>query len=246
MPMWNDVIGLLQESDFIGNFFSLCCPRHPDTILSASTPEDFARSSPEGGCRLTCNRPQDGCNHLCQARCHSQAMHLAFSCSQPCERLQSPYGHPCSKATCGENCGICMFKVDNVVLPCGHSNDGIPCSKLEDLTSILCQTVVERDILTCGHKISMKCFESLHLPIFKCPRPCEKTLACGHSCPGTCTTCNQRGRDGQNVVKHGVCPKLCGRTFPNCNHKCQTRCHGNSDCGSCPYSCQVRKCSTSK
>jgi hypothetical protein len=238
-PMWTNVAGLLQEANAIGTSFSLCCPRHKDEILTVSTPEDFARNSPEGGCTLTCDKPLNGCEHLCKAQCHSEAMHLAFSCSRPCERVQSPCGHPCQKATCGEDCGDCTFKVDGVKLPCGHLADGIDCCKLENLHEILCKTVVEKEIFPCEHKMSMKCSETLS-PHFKCPQPCEEVLACGHNCPGSCSTCTQKGEDGQLVVKHRPCPNICGRMFPNCNHKCRNRCHGDTDCGDCPFTCQVR------
>ncbi|KAL2074450.1 hypothetical protein VTL71DRAFT_8228 [Oculimacula yallundae] len=75
VPMWNDVLGLLRADAAVGRQFSLCCPRHPDTEIEASRPEDFERRSPEGGCQLICNQRLDDCGHQCLARCHSDSMH---------------------------------------------------------------------------------------------------------------------------------------------------------------------------
>ena len=72
IPMWQQVIGMLKAKDAVGNAFELCCPRHPDTIITASEPEvctkllliashtqgrkDFEAHSPEGGCNLQCEK----------------------------------------------------------------------------------------------------------------------------------------------------------------------------------------------
>ncbi|TVY90442.1 NFX1-type zinc finger-containing protein [Lachnellula willkommii] len=239
-PMWNRVIGLLQEEGSIGKSFSLCCPRHMDTTLEASTPEDFPRVSPEGGCRLLCNRTLSDCDHPCQARCHSEAMHLSFSCMEDCERIHKPCGHPCNK-TCGEKCGDCKVKVDDVELACGHLNQGIPCFKTDPvlLEEVQCKAVVSENIPTCGHGVDRKCCEEIDFDVFKCAQPCDEVLPCGDKCPGTCGTCKQKGDNGEIVVKHRGCSKICGRGFPTCNHKCLSRCHGDSDCGPCLNTCQV-------
>lgn len=239
-PMWNRVIDLLQEKGSIGRSFGLCCPRHMDTTLEASTPDDFARVSPEGGCRLLCDRNLSGCDHLCQARCHSEAMHLSFSCAEDCERTHDSCGHLCNK-TCGEKCGDCKVKVDDVEFSCGHLNHGIPCFKtnLVLLGEVPCKAVVSENIPICGHGVDRKCSENIDFDIFKCVQPCDEVLPCGDKCPGTCGTCKRKGDDGEIVVKHRVCSKFCDRAFPTCNHKCLSRCHGDSDCGPCLNPCQV-------
>ena len=56
IPMWAQVIGMLRGNDSVGGSFSLCCPRHAETEILVSKPEDFAILSPEGGCRKTCDR----------------------------------------------------------------------------------------------------------------------------------------------------------------------------------------------
>ncbi|XMA08200.1 hypothetical protein WAI453_000991 [Rhynchosporium graminicola] len=47
-PMCSDVLNLLGADEAVGQSFSLCCPRHPDTEIAASRPENFERLSPEG------------------------------------------------------------------------------------------------------------------------------------------------------------------------------------------------------
>jgi hypothetical protein len=123
--MWNEVIDLLGAKGAVGKAFRLCCPRHNDTDLQAFTPDDFERLSPEGGCQLPCHRRLNDCGHRCEARCHSESMHRIFTCPKPCERLHSPCNHSCQKITCGEDCGNCMIKLDNILLPCGHSKDKV-------------------------------------------------------------------------------------------------------------------------
>ncbi|KAM0160649.1 hypothetical protein ACHAQE_004506 [Botrytis cinerea] len=48
VAMWKHVLGMLRETNSVGNSFALCCPRHPETEIQVSEPDDFARWSPEG------------------------------------------------------------------------------------------------------------------------------------------------------------------------------------------------------
>ncbi|CAG8957876.1 hypothetical protein HYFRA_00000216 [Hymenoscyphus fraxineus] len=41
VPMWADVLGILGADHSVGKAFSLCCPRHLDTVLLVSSPLDF-------------------------------------------------------------------------------------------------------------------------------------------------------------------------------------------------------------
>ncbi|XEU97642.1 hypothetical protein FSHL1_002928 [Fusarium sambucinum] len=81
VPMWADVHEILEKSDSVGTRLRLCCPRHPETPIVCSEPEDFSIKSPEGGCTLLCSRRLEPCGHKCQATCHSEAMHDAFTYS---------------------------------------------------------------------------------------------------------------------------------------------------------------------
>jgi hypothetical protein len=56
IPMWSKVLGMFEEADAIGPAFSLCCPRHQDTDMVVSQPDDFEFYSPDGGCREMCDR----------------------------------------------------------------------------------------------------------------------------------------------------------------------------------------------
>ncbi|KAM0136661.1 hypothetical protein ACHAP3_004408 [Botrytis cinerea] len=66
VAMWKHVLGMLRETNSVGNSFALCCPRHPETEIQVSEPDDFARWSPEGGCNLSCNKRLPDCGHQYQ------------------------------------------------------------------------------------------------------------------------------------------------------------------------------------
>ncbi|KAG4293627.1 hypothetical protein FPRO06_00212 [Fusarium proliferatum] len=135
VPMWADVHQQLSLADCVGNEIELCCPRHKDTPLTCSEPADFALKSPEGGCILPCSRRLEPCGHRCQARCHSETLHGAFSCQQPCPRIRKTCDHECQKL-CGERCGPCMVKVYDIRLPCGHIKQTLKCYQTLDLASV--------------------------------------------------------------------------------------------------------------
>ncbi|EED11898.1 nonsense-mediated mRNA decay protein, putative [Talaromyces stipitatus ATCC 10500] len=52
--MWADVINIFQRNENIGTSLELQCPRHPETLITVSKPDDFPWVSPEGGCDLRC------------------------------------------------------------------------------------------------------------------------------------------------------------------------------------------------
>ena len=237
--MWASVHGMLQATDSVGKALGLCCPRHTDTEIQVSQPEDFARLSPEGGCQLACDRRLANCGHQCQARCHSDSMHQGFLCPQPCQRLHIPCKHNCQKQTCGEDCGPCLISFDNVQLPCGHSKDSIPCYQTQDVGKIKCTALVQKQVAECMHIVEIQCWRDVTLPLFSCPSTCGTILSCGHPCPGTCGQCHQKDEKNQPVVTHASCSKPCGRQFGTCNHNCPRRCHDGKDCGRCLSPCEV-------
>ena len=237
IPMWSKVLGMLRLDDSIGKALALCCPRHTESELWVSEPEDFANVSPEGGCKLSCDKRLNACGHQCLAKCHSEAMHRAFPCPQACQRLHDPCNHGCPK-TCGEICGPCKVKVNSVKLPCGHIKDNVYCYQTLDLESIKCTEMVERQVPLCGHKIQVHCYRDINL--VQCHIQCEKILECGHPCRGTCGRCTYIGNDEKIIVQHARCIVLCGRHFGTCNHSCSRPCHGGSACGLCPSPCEVR------
>jgi len=54
VPMWDKVITILENDGNIGNTLALCCPRHKETPIEVSEPDDFSILSPEGGCNRKC------------------------------------------------------------------------------------------------------------------------------------------------------------------------------------------------
>ena len=239
IKMWAQVISMLEATDSVGKAFGLCCPRHMNTVMQAAEPLDFEKLSPEGGCQLSCDRRLIECGHKCLARCHSDSMHDIFKCPQPCQRLHAPCNHSCQKQTCGEDCGLCMVKLDNIHLPCNHLKDNVPCYQAQDLDSIKCNVRVQKQVPGCNHAVEVPCFQDVAAPSFRCPTACGINLACGHSCPGTCGKCNGKDPDMNPIVKHQKCTKTCGRHFGACNHTCRQLCHDGTDCGLCFAPCEV-------
>jgi len=191
VPMWAQVLALLQAKDSVGKSLELCCPRHTDTKIVVTEPDDFGRLSPEGGCQLACDRRLSDCGHRCQARCHSEGMHLVFACPQPCQRLHSPCNHSCQKETCGEDCGLCMIKLNNIQLPCGHTKDKVACHLTQDLSKVRCTALVQKQVPDCKHTVQVECWRDVASESFQCPTPCKTIFACGHPCSGSCGRCNK-------------------------------------------------------
>lgn len=206
--------------------------------MLASQPEDFLRLSPEGGCARACNRRLTDCGHRCLTRCHSESMHAVFKCPQRCERLHQPCEHSCQKLTCGEDCGPCRVKLDNVQLPCEHSKDRVECYLTQDLARIFCSIIVEKTMSGCNHTIEVPCSQDVTSPEFRCPTPCGVILSCGHACKSTCGKCN-RQEGGKSVTKHPSCTERCNRPFSTCNHSCKLTCHDGKECGLCVAPCEV-------
>ncbi|KAK6721322.1 hypothetical protein SNK04_000217 [Fusarium graminearum] len=132
VPMWADVYDILYKSKSVGTALRLCCPRHPETPIACSEPEDFSIKSPEGGCTLSCSRRLEPCGHKCQATCHSEAMHNAFTCTRSCPCIRTTCTHQCPKL-CGESCGPCLTKVYCIDLPCGHTSMSMACYQTQNL-----------------------------------------------------------------------------------------------------------------
>lgn len=236
--MWKHVLCMLEDTKSIGKSFGHCCPRHPETDIQVFQPDDFARWSPEGGCALVCNKRLPDCGHRCTARCHSTGMHQAFKCPKPCERLHEPCGHSCQKATCGEDCGRCNVKLDNIQLPCRHYKDAVSCHLTLYPETIPCSVKIEKHVPNCGHKVTVACSRDVESSIFSCPTICGVLLPCGHSCGSTCGQCNQK-EGGIMVTEHRLCSKRCGRPFGTCSHNCKRACHSGKDCGLCLSRCEV-------
>ena len=85
VDMWTDVVGMLANDGNLNDKLELQCPRHPETPIVVSEPDDFLRFSPAGGCDLPCADRLE-CGHACTARCHSEVLHKAVHCLEECPR----------------------------------------------------------------------------------------------------------------------------------------------------------------
>jgi hypothetical protein len=240
VPMWADVYQQLSERNAVGTSIGLVCPRHPETPILCSEPDDFAIKSPEGGCSLICDKRLEPCGHRCPAPCHSQRLHDAFDCLQPCPRIRSTCQHPCPKL-CGQACGPCIVKVDGVKLPCGHVHDKVECHKTLDLESIRCSRQIVKNVPGCGHTVTVPCYQDVTSTSFRCPTRCTELLKCGHQCPGTCGRCRKQDDGGAVSFQHQQCDTPCGRPYGTCNHRCSKICHEGQGCGTCSKKCEVSR-----
>ncbi|KAH1408554.1 hypothetical protein KXV95_005883 [Aspergillus fumigatus] len=178
VPMWAQVIDILRHSGNIGSQLELQCPRHPDTPLLVSTPHQFLQLSPEGGCNLRCiNRLP--CGHACEQKCHSELLHNAAYCPQPCPRPRKGCTHPCVKR-CGDPCPVrCMVDVykEDRKLECGHSMPNLPCWQDQDLSTVRCKVAVTKTVERCKHEIAVKCHQDVSLATFKCTAQWRKSAS---------------------------------------------------------------------
>jgi AAA domain len=240
VPMWADVIEILRRNEKIGPGLELQCPRHPDTPITVSDPDDFPRLSPEGGCNLRCvNRLS--CGHACVQKCHSEMLHDAVYCLEPCQRSRKGCDHPCP-VKCGDKCpSKCMVKVfqKDRRLDCGHLIETLPCWQSQDLSTVRCPVPVKKTVPDCTHEVTVACHVDIASPKYKCTAQCRTVLACGHSCKNQCFECVARSDSGEVHTDHGYCKQQCGRNQSTCAHTCKTPCHGEEPCPPCQSPCDV-------
>ncbi|KAN0075671.1 hypothetical protein V8E54_006941 [Elaphomyces granulatus] len=159
VPMWAQVIEILRGSGNFGNILQLQCPRHPEFPIEVSEPDHFLQYSPEGGCDLQCiNRLP--CGHGCVQKCHSELLHNAVYCPEPCLRPRKGCDHSCLKRCgdpCPAKCNFPVFKAERV-LPCGHLEPNLPCWQDKDLSSVRCHKAVEKVVPVCKHQVVVHCY----------------------------------------------------------------------------------------
>ncbi|KAF2171405.1 hypothetical protein M409DRAFT_63696 [Zasmidium cellare ATCC 36951] len=241
IPMWKQVLEILHANGNIGPAIELCCPRHPETPLAITEPNQFAHISPEAGCSLLCGKMLP-CGHACQGMCHSDTLHNAKYCPKECTRPRKGCQHPCDQP-CGKQCPeICKTVVEDIdiELPCGHHVTQLKCWLYQDPSLVKCKEPVERIVPGCDHKIVQPCHQSTTDPLFQCLESCGASLPCGHICTNNCNTC--RPRSGGELVfnepNHGQCNTPCGRSFNSCSHSCSAPCHGEKPCPLCTAKCE--------
>jgi hypothetical protein len=243
IPMWTEVLQLLQMNDSVGEVLDLACERHPDDIMQVTVPDDFVRLAPDGGCVLPCTQ-RLLCGHACDSSCHSQVLHDAVKCLEPCPR--QPGSNSCSHACpnkCGEVCPPkCMAIVEDITveLPCGHIKTSLPCWLYHEQDQIVCHEVITRTVPGCSHEVQVKCCQDVNSDGYSCYEKCGDTLACGHVCKKSCKSCKNRKECRIVETDHGSCRQPCGRDFVNCSHSCTKPCHDGTDCSLCDQPCEVK------
>ncbi|KAG5949969.1 hypothetical protein E4U53_005601 [Claviceps sorghi] len=246
VPMWQTVINQLDNQGNLGPELGLQCPRHPQTTILVSKPDDFVVHAPESGCNLPCQM-RLACGHSCSGRCHSDLLHEAVKCIEPCPRSIKGCEHSCPKR-CGDACPTdCREPVTglDIMLDCGHKVTQALCFEAQDASLIRCKVMVTKTVPGCDHRVDIACSEDVTGDGYKCESSCGKPLACGHDCKHACWRCNKR-QDHQVVEEnHGQCGQVCGQKYSTCPHSCRETCHAGSKCPACSRTCEVR-CSHSR
>lgn len=244
VPMWSDVINILERHGNIGQTLNLCCSRHKETLIEVSKPDDFALFSPEGGCNKKCSS-RLLCGHACPNKCHAEPLHNAVRCLERCTRLKKGCLHSCLRS-CGDPCEEkCQFRVSNVALPCGHVREWLACHEAQAPETVSCQVQVQKISRDCKHQVKVRCFELPLADDYPCEATCGAALPCGHNCKRPCMDCTTRVDGGTVRIKHGVCKNQCDRPYSTCQHRCTSSCHGDNPCQLCVQPCEVR-CSHSQ
>lgn len=239
IPMWDQVIQILEHDGNLGHSLALCCPRHKETQIEVSNPDDFSILSPEGGCDRKCiSRLR--CGHACINKCHSEPLHDAARCLERCQRVKQGCEHPCQKV-CGDPCDSkCQTRMSNITLPCGHVREKLACFLAQTPEAVQCQALVKIVVPGCGHTVKIRCYELPLAANHPCNATCSTALDCGHDCKQTCKDCNTRDEDGHILkVEHGICKNPCGRGYTTCSHACSETCHGEKPCRLCVEPCEV-------
>lgn len=245
IPMWDQVITILENDGNVGRTLALCCPRHKETPIEVSKPDDFSTLSPEGGCNRKCIT-RLGCGHACINKCHSEPLHNAVRCLERCQRLKKGCDHACRKV-CGDPCDSkCQIQMSNIALPCGHVRPNLACHLAQTPEAVPCPVLMEAVMPGCKHTVKISCYE---LPIAAdrpCNASCGAALKCGHNCKQSCKSCNTRDAAGHILkTNHGDCKNPCGRQYTTCSHACSETCHGEKPCQLCVEPCEAR-CSHSR
>ncbi|KAF9555859.1 P-loop containing nucleoside triphosphate hydrolase protein [Agrocybe pediades] len=244
--MWRSVIEELEAQQLVGPGFPVRCHQHPDTENLVSKPGELPGIAPDGGCLQPCGT-RLACGHDCSFKCHcDDPKHLSVICMEPCRRL-CIRGHPCRK-TCSDDCGLCVFPIASVTLPCGHVKSSVPCHKMEMLSDVFCDFQLSKKLPNCEHQTVMDCGAdpSTHI----CSERCGVTMkCCGKDCNASCHECqgsNVRspatGRILRTVHKRHPCEKLI-----HCGHRCQQPCseeheHTTKCMQQCRQSCVHAQC----
>lgn len=230
----------MRRNDLIGKTLVPECLRHPDTPISVSSPDDFLRLSPKGGCDVHCVHRLP-CGHACGQKCHLEDLHGAGPCLEPCLIPRVGCIHSCP-SPCGAPCPVkCMVNIfqEDPVLKCSHPSPKLPCWQYQDEMSGRCQVLTEKLVPDCSHTVTVECHVDVTTVQYQCLVSCGQPIPCGHICKKQCSDCITRNADGNIQVDHGICQEPCGRNYTTCAHSCPAPCHGAQDCRPCHARCEV-------
>lgn len=243
VEMWQQVIKLLEDSNSIGKSLALHCPRHLDTAIEVTTPDDFAVKAPEGGCDLMCDWELP-CGHGCINKCHNIVLHQEAFCRKPWTRALPGCDHACP-SPCGATCGPCKVQLHNVELLCGHVEASLDCYLAQIPIRATCRKIIPVKVPLCGHTAERQCCELDPGLDYHCMAKCGEILPCGHECGSKCHMCKARKNAEIFQIDHPLCKWTCERPYTTCSHVCKEPCHPGSGCQPCSAPCEVR-CDHSK
>jgi hypothetical protein len=225
VKMWSQVISILKEHDNISSSLPLLCPRHPENSTLVSSPDDFVRLVPEGGCTKNCMRPLK-CGHTCQHKCHADPLHFSANCREQYSRTRTGCGHSCT-LQCGDDLPELCQSFVRALLQCNHGQN-IRCYQTQDLSSVVCSTTVSKTIPDCGHVVQVAC--SSDVSSANCDTIVSKTIPrCGHTAKVRCSV------DIENIDD---CQRICNAILP-CGHRCLALCHEGTKCPPCAAPCET-------
>jgi len=229
VPIWAEVLSILERSNNIGSSLALYCPRHKETPIEVSIPDNFARLAPKGGCSKRCSsRLLYG--HSCPNMCHSTSLHNAVRCLKRCPKTKKGCEHKCPRP-CGDQCELkYQVVLFDTPLPYKHIAKQLKCYAAQTPKRVRCQVQMEEIINHCKHNIRVR-YHELPLNIdYTCSATCGTALACGHNYIHTCKDCNIRIKGRIVEKKHGICNTQCKRLYTTYNHSCKTPYHGDIPC----------------
>ena len=192
----------------------VCCELRDVRIKNYSTEDPCGYHL----CMLLCNKALPCGLHKCENYCHRGACKPCayiihdevLYCTCKKTKLEPPY--VCgSKVDCQFMCSLPRSCEHPCTLKC-HEGACPPCEELT-FKHCRCKRTVINDV---------KCGNSSEL---LCTTKCEEMLPCGvHFCD---LKCHLHTEDYDNNYE---CKMTCGRQYTACEHCCQARCHGESDC----------------
>lgn len=226
-------------------------------------------------CDRVCNKKKScnkcRCERVCCEVKRGKDPARLHHCFEQCGNMLPCGKHPCPKKCHAGKCGDCTIMINSTVsCACGAKKVGPPvrCGQGTPYCEKTCNK-----ILKCGHPCYYRCHfgeckpcqEIIDKPCncgamirkgaicsqdYKCTKPCDKVLACGHKCNQICHkgTCEQLVHDKRQALKErGVevselgCLQQCLKPRKACGHPCQETCHPGSECplDACPIKIKI-------